>query len=66
MVEQTVQNAIKKAFAALTGQLEDAALIACDGQSAQSVDEARRCHDDLISALERMLVRLHALKGSIR
>jgi hypothetical protein len=66
MAERTVPDRLKKAFADLSGQLEDAALIAYQGQSAQSLDEARRCRNDLMAALERMRVRLHRLEGRLR
>jgi hypothetical protein len=66
MAERTVPDTLKEAFADLSGQLEDAALIAYRGQSAQSLDEARRCRNDLMAALERMRVQLQRLEGRMR
>ncbi len=52
----------RKAFADMTGTLEDAALAASDGQAATDLEAARRTCDCLIAVLEACLKRLQQLR----
>jgi hypothetical protein len=49
-------------LARLTGALEDAALIAAEGQAAPDIMDARQICDRLIAELETCLGRLHRLR----
>lgn len=53
---------VRKTLAEVTGALEDAALIAADGQAAHDITDARQICDRLTSALETCLGRLHRLR----
>lgn len=55
----------RKAFADLTGQLEDASLRATDGQVAPDLADARRTCDRLVAVLEPCLDRLHRLRRQL-
>ncbi len=52
----------RKALADLTGALEDATLIAAEGQTALDLTVARQSCDQLIEVLEASLTRLHRLR----
>lgn len=65
MAEPIVPDAVREAFADLTGALEDAALIASRGQSIQTPDGARQCADELEANIEQMLARLRQLRMSV-
>jgi len=52
----------RKTLAELTGELEDASLIAAEGQTALHLADARRTCDRLIAALEAYLGRLQHLR----
>jgi len=54
------------ALADLTGALEDATLIAAEGQTAFDLTVARRSCDRLIEVLEACLSRLHRLRRQLR
>ncbi len=47
-------DAVREAFARLTGMIEDAAEIASVGQGVDSVEDARRQFDLLSTALDRI------------
>lgn len=55
----------RTALADLTGALEDATLIAADGQTALDLAAARRSCDRLIEVLEACLSRLHRLRRQL-
>lgn len=52
----------RKAFADMTATLEDAALVASEGQAAPDLERARRTCDRLIAELEACLKRLQRLR----
>jgi hypothetical protein len=54
---------VRKALANLTGVLEDASLIAAEGQASADIADARQTCDRLIAVLEPCLARLHRLRG---
>lgn len=56
----------RMALADLTGALEDATLIAAEGQTAFDLTVARRSCDRLIEVLEACLSRLHRLRRQLR
>lgn len=53
---------IRKAFADITAALEDAALVATDGQAVTDLANARLTCDQLIEFLESCLRRSHRLR----
>lgn len=55
-------EAARKTFAELTGELEDASLIAAAGQTVFDVADARHTCDRLIATLEACLGRLQRLR----
>lgn len=55
----------RAALADLTGALEDATLIAAEGQSALDLAAARQSCDRLIEMLEACLSRLHRLRRQL-
>lgn len=59
------RDAVSKCFADLTGQLEDAALIAAEGQGARSRDEARVHYNALSATVKRMSARLQQMKRQL-
>jgi hypothetical protein len=65
MAEPAVPDDVRERFAELTGDLEDAALIASRGQSIRTVVTARRCADRLDAALARVRSRLHRLRAGL-
>ncbi len=52
----------RKAMADLTGALEDATLVAAEGQTAPDLTVALQSCDQLIEVLEACLARLHRLR----
>jgi hypothetical protein len=52
----------RRTLAELTGELEDASLIAAEGQTALDLTVARQSCDQLIEVLEACLARLHRLR----
>lgn len=56
----------RKALADLTGVLEDASLIAVEGQTALDLIVARQTCNRLIEVLEACLARLHRLRRQLR
>ena len=65
MAEPIVPDTVRESFADLTGELEDAALVASQGQSVRTPDAARQCADDLVACIENMLARLRHLQASL-
>ena len=59
-------DAIRKAFADLTAQLEDAALIAAQGQGIENIYEARRYSKRLAAAAGRIGQRLRRLERRLK
>lgn len=55
----------RAALAGLTGDLEDASLIAAEGQTAVDLPAARQSCDRLIGVLEVCLARLHRLRRQL-
>lgn len=55
----------RKALADLTGALEDATLMAAEGQTAVDLTVARQSCDRLIEVLEACLTRLHRLRRQL-
>ena len=53
---------VRRALAGVTGALEDAALIAAEGQAAHDIIDARQTCDRLIAELETCLGHLHWLR----
>lgn len=62
MARPTRIETARKNLARLTGALEDAALIAAEGQAAPDIMDARQTCDRLIAELETCLGRLHRLR----
>lgn len=62
MAKEVSVETVRRALAELTGALEDAALIAAEGQAARDITDARQTCDRLIAALETCLGRLHRLR----
>ena len=52
----------RKAFAELTGALEDATLVAAEGQASPNLSVARQSCDHVIALLETPLARLQRLR----
>ena len=65
MAEPIVPDAVREAFADLTGALEDAAQIASQGQSVRTLGAAGQCADELEANIEQMLARLRQLRMSV-
>ena len=59
-------DAIQKAFAELTAQLEDAVLIAAQGQGVENIREARRYTKRLSAAVDRIGQRLSRLERRLK
>lgn len=55
----------RRAFAKVTGALEDAAVAAADGQTISDLAAARRSCDRLIARLEATLRQLRRLRRSL-
>ena len=56
---------VRKAMADLTAALEDATLIAAEGQTALDLTAARQSCNQLIEVLEACLARLHRLRRQL-
>lgn len=65
-VRSPASDAVRRAFARLTATLEDAALIACRGQSVSDQKSARRCTDKLIADLEHILKQARRLRKRLQ
>lgn len=59
-------DAVRQAFADLTGMFEDAALVASAGQGAKNLDEGRRRFRCLSSTMDRIRRRLRILEGRLK
>ena len=59
-------DAVRRAFADLTGLFEDAALIASAGQGATNLDDGRRRYKLLATAMHRIRSRLAVLEGHLQ
>ena len=58
MTEATRVETARKAFADVTGSLEDATIVAAEGQASPNLVAARQTCDRLIALLEARLARL--------
>ena len=56
----------RRSFAQVTGELEDATLIAAEGQADPSIAAVRETCDDLSVRLKACLVRLERLRRRLR
>lgn len=59
-------DAVRRDFADLTGQFEDAALIASAGQDIKNRDDGRRRFEGLATARQRIRRRLTILEGHLQ
>ena len=59
-------DAVRRAFADLTGLCEDAALIASEGQGVKALDGLRRQFRCISKAMDRIGMRLVILEGRPR
>lgn len=66
MIEATRIEAAWRAFAKVTGVLEDGAVIASDGQTSPNLSAARQSCDRLIALLEACLARLQRLRKRLK
>jgi hypothetical protein len=55
-------EAARMVFAKVTGALEDAALVAAEGQTAVDLAAARQTCDRLLAQMEALLEQLHRLR----
>ena len=62
MTEATLPKMARMAFAEVTGLLEDAALVAAEGQATPNLSAACQSCDHLITLLETTLARLQRLR----
>lgn len=62
MTKRDPVESARKAFAQVTGDLENAALVAADAQAAASVSAAREACDQLIARLGTGLSQLQRLR----
>ena len=65
MTEATRIETARKTFAEITGALEDATLVAAEGQASPNLSAARQSCDRLIALLEARLARLQRLRGQL-
>ena len=65
LTKSNLVDVARKSFAQVTGELEDVALIAAEGQAAGEIDEARKACDQLIARLAICLNRLHRLRRQL-
>ncbi len=65
MDERARTGSAKLAFAQLKGAIEDAAVVAAEGQAISDLATARRSCDRLIVSLEACLRRLYRLRRSL-
>ncbi len=59
-------DAVRKAFADLTAQLEDASLLASQGQGIESIYEAHNYRKRLATAVDRICQRLRRLERRLK
>ncbi len=59
-------DAVRRAFAELTGLFEDAALVATEGQGAETLDGGRRQFRRISKTMDRIRRRLVFLEGRLR
>lgn len=59
-------NAVRRAFAELTGLFEDAAQIASEGQGVGSFEGGRRCFSSVTLVMLRIRKRLVILEGHLQ
>ena len=59
-------DAVRRAFADLTGLFEDAAQVACAGQGVKNLDDAHRQLKRLSIATHRIRKRLGGLEGRLQ
>ena len=62
MTEATRVEAARRAFAEVTGALENATIVAAEGQASPSLSAARKSCDRLIALQETCLTRLQQLR----
>lgn len=62
MTEAVRVDAARQAFAEVTGALEDATLVAAEGQATPNLSAAHHSCDRLIALLETTLARLQHLR----
>ncbi|MBA4174852.1 MAG: hypothetical protein C0511_19915 [Hyphomicrobium sp.] len=62
MTEATRVEAARRAFAKVTGALEDATIIAAEGQASPELSAASQSCDRLIVLLEATIARLQRLR----
>lgn len=65
MDENIQVEAARRCFAEVTGELEDAATIATEGQGVINLDAARQTSDRLIGVVENCLERLRKLRSAL-
>ncbi len=65
MTETARVDRARKAFAEVTRALEDATLVATDGQASPNLSAAQQSCDRLIALLEATLARLQRLRRRI-
>jgi hypothetical protein len=66
MADATRVEAARKAFALVTGVLEDASVVAADAQAVPDLAAARRSCEHLITLAEGCLGRLHRLRRRLK
>lgn len=59
-------DAVRRAFAELTGLFEDAALVAAAGQGVKNLDDGRRCFSSVTLVILRIRKRLVILEGHLQ
>ena len=62
MTDATQVEAARRAFAKVTGALEDATLVAAEGQASPKLSAASQSCDRLIALLETTLAQLQRLR----
>ena len=62
MTDATRVEAARRAFAKVTGVLEDSSVVAAEGQATPNLSSARQSCDRLIALLEACLDRLQRLR----
>ena len=62
MTEAMRVEAARRTFAKVTGALEDAAIVAADGQASPNLSAARQACDRLITLLEATIAQLQRLR----
>lgn len=62
MFDAKLLKMARKTFADVTASLEDATIVAADGQASPNLPSARQAADRLIALLETILARLQRLR----